>query len=236
MTLVVRFMNQMDADGMNVTARSYATQIANFSYCIGAALAQANAILTGWHIGAKEYDECDRGTRKAAIYGVITASCLSITFALLGNYIVRIFTNDVQMISLVTKLLAIDIVLELGRVTNLVYGQALKTSGDAVFPVVMGAVFMYLAAVGGTYFFGLHLVFSQSVLTSDLQVTSASGRSAWCCAGRAESGRIRDWLIRACIPPFASPFQSLQTAYSVSLLKSHYISVTKYLKYMKHLQ
>ena len=56
MTLVVRFMNQMDADGMNVTARSYATQIANFSYCIGAALAQANAILTGWHIGAKEYE------------------------------------------------------------------------------------------------------------------------------------------------------------------------------------
>ena len=147
----------MGADGMNVTARSYAIQIANFSFCIGAALAQANAILTGWHIGAKEYDECDKGTRKAAIYGVITASCLSITFALLGNYIVRIFTNDVQMINLVTKLLAIDIVLEFGRVTNLVYGQALKTSGDAVFPVVMGAVFMYLAAVGGTYFFGLHL-------------------------------------------------------------------------------
>lgn len=103
MTLVVRFMNQMDADGMNVTARSYAIQIANFSFCIGAALAQANAILTGWHIGAKEYDECDKGTRKAAIYGVITASCLSITFALLGNYIVRIFTNDVQMINLVTN-------------------------------------------------------------------------------------------------------------------------------------
>ena len=39
--------------------------------------------------------------------------------------------------------------------------------------------------------------FSQSVLTSDSQVTSASGLSAWCCAGRAESGRIRDWLIRA---------------------------------------
>ena len=38
--------------------------------------------------------------------------------------------------------------------------------------------------------------FSQSVLTSDSQVTSASGLSAWCCAGRAESGRTRDWLIR----------------------------------------
>lgn len=37
------------------------------------------------------------------------------------------------MISLVKKLLTIDIILEIGRVTNLVYGNALKTSGDAVF-------------------------------------------------------------------------------------------------------
>ena len=54
MTLIVRYMNQMDTDGMNVTARSYTMQIANFSYCIGAALAQANAIMTGWRIGAME--------------------------------------------------------------------------------------------------------------------------------------------------------------------------------------
>ena len=52
-------MNQMDVDGMNVTARSYAIQIANFSYCVGAALAQANAIMTGWRIGAKEFEECN---------------------------------------------------------------------------------------------------------------------------------------------------------------------------------
>ena len=80
MTLIVRFMNQMDAVGMNVTARSYAMQIANFSYCIGAALAQANAIMTGWRIGSKEFEECDRGTRKAVVYGLITATCFSGTF------------------------------------------------------------------------------------------------------------------------------------------------------------
>ncbi len=157
MTLVVRFMNQMDTDGMNVTARSYTMQIANFSYCIGAALAQANAIMTGWRIGAGEYDECDKGTRKAAIYGLITATCFSVTFALTGKYIVHIFTDDAQMINLVVKLLTIDVFLEFGRVTNLIYGQALKTSGDAVFPVIMGAIFMYLFAVGGTYFFGVHM-------------------------------------------------------------------------------
>lgn len=157
MTLIVRYMNQMDTDGMNVTARSYTMQIANFSYCIGAALAQANAIMTGWRIGAKEYDECNKGTRKAAIYGIIAATCFSVTFAATGHFIVHIFTDDVQMINLVVKLLIVDIFLEFGRVTNLVYGQALKTSGDALFPVVMGAIFMYLFAVGGTYFLGIHL-------------------------------------------------------------------------------
>ena len=59
MTLTIRFLNQMDADGVNVTARSYAAQITNFSYCVGAALAQANAIMTGWRIGAKEYEACE---------------------------------------------------------------------------------------------------------------------------------------------------------------------------------
>lgn len=157
MTLIVRYMNQMDTDGMNVTARSYAMQIANFSYCVGAALAQANAIMTGWRIGAKEYDECNKGTKKAAIYGIIAATCFSVTFAATGHFIVHIFTDDVQMINLVVKLLIVDIFLEFGRVTNLVYGQALKTSGDALFPVVMGAIFMYLFAVGGTYFLGIHL-------------------------------------------------------------------------------
>ena len=159
MTFIVRFMNQMDANGMNVTARSYAMQIANFSYCAGAALAQANAIMTGWRIGAKEFEECDRGTRKAVIYGLVTATCFSVTFALSGRFIVHIFTDDAQMISLVVKLLTIDIFLEFGRVTNLVYSQALKTSGDALFPVIMGAIFMYLFAVGGTYFLGIHMGF-----------------------------------------------------------------------------
>ena len=157
MTFIVRFMNQMDVDGMNVTARSYAIQIANFSYCVGAALAQANAIMTGWRIGAKEFEECNRGTRKAAIYGIITATCFSVTFAFAGHFIVHIFTDDIQMINLVVKLLIVDIFLELGRVTNLVYGQALKTSGDAFFPVILGAIFMYLFAVGGTYFLGIHM-------------------------------------------------------------------------------
>lgn len=157
MTLTIRFLNQMDEAGVNVTARAYAAQIANFSYCAGAALAQANAIMTGWRIGEGDYEACDKGTKKAVCIGICVAAGLEGIFALSSDYLVGLFTDDPQMIALVGKLLAIDIVLEVGRVTNLVFGQALKTSGDALFTTIIGVVFMYLCMVGGSWFFGIHL-------------------------------------------------------------------------------
>ncbi|MDY3796673.1 MAG: MATE family efflux transporter [Agathobacter sp.] len=157
LTLTIRFLNQMDANGLNVTARAYAMQIANFSFCVGVSLAQANAILTGWHVGAKEYDKCDKQTKKAAIIGIIVATILDSLFAIFSAQIMRLFSDDPEMVRLVGILLTIDIVLEIGRVSNLVFGQALKTSGDAVFPTVIAAIFMYLCMVLGTYVFGIRL-------------------------------------------------------------------------------
>lgn len=150
-------MNQMDESGFHVTARAYAAQIANFSYCAGAALAQANAIMTGWRIGEGDYEACDKGTKKAAWIGIVVAAGLEIIFVLCADVLIRIFTQDLEMIRLVKILLTIDIVLEVGRVTNLVFGQALKTSGDAIFTTMIGVLFMYLCMVGGTWFFGIHL-------------------------------------------------------------------------------
>lgn len=157
MTLTIRFLNMMDEAGVNVTARAYTAQVANFSYCAGAALAQANAIMTGWRIGEGDYEACDKGTKKVALIGICVGAGLEAIFALSSNYLIRLFTNDAEMIALVGKLLAIDIVLEVGRVTNLVFGQALKTSGDAIFTTIIAVIFMYICMVGGTWFFGIHL-------------------------------------------------------------------------------
>lgn len=126
-------------------------------FSIGAALAGANAIMTGWRVGAKEFDACDRGTKKAALIGIVVAIAVESAFALCAEPIMSLFTDNPEMVAIVAKLLAIDIVLEIGRATNLVFGNALKTSGDALFPVILGAIFMFLCTVCGTYFFGIHL-------------------------------------------------------------------------------
>ena len=87
--------------------------------------------------------------------------------------------------------MVVDIFLEFGRVTNLVYGQALKTSGDAIFPVIMGAIFMYLFAVGGTYFLGIHMGLLAVGAYIAMQVTSVREQLEWCLDGKVENGKVR---------------------------------------------
>ncbi len=157
MAIVMKFLNEMSEDGIYVTAKSYASQITMFSYCAGVALSNANAIIVGWRIGEKRYDECQRATFKAAKLGVITAVAVSGVLALTGKYIMRIFTDDPKIIELVVMILVVDIVLEIGRICNIVFGSALKTAGDATYTVVIAVIFMYLFAVLGTYVFGISL-------------------------------------------------------------------------------
>ena len=157
MAIIMKFLNQMSEDGIYVTAKSYATQVTMFSYCAGVALANANAIIVGWRIGEKKYEECQRATFKAAKLGVVTAVVIAGILALTGKYIMRIFTDDPKLIELVVMILCVDIVLEIGRICNIVFGNALKTAGDATYTVIIAVIFMYLFAVLGSYIFGISL-------------------------------------------------------------------------------
>lgn len=157
MAIVMKFLNEMSDDGIYVTVKSYASQITMFSYCIGVALANANAIIVGWKIGEKKYDECHKATIKAAKLGVITAVLGAGFFVLTGKYVMRIFTDDARIIELVVYVLVVDVVLEIGRICNIVYGNALKTAGDAAYTVIIAVIFMYLCAVLGSYVFGITL-------------------------------------------------------------------------------
>lgn len=157
MMLVLSFLNRMDSTGMQATARAYTAQIANFSYCASSALAQANSILVGWRIGAGEVQLCDRETRRNALVGILLGGCGAGLIALFSDSVLGIFTRDPEMIRLVGILLVIEIALEMGRSANMIFGFSLKASGDAAYPMMIAVVFMFLFAVGGTWFFGVKL-------------------------------------------------------------------------------
>ena len=157
MTLIIRFLNQMDEQGINITARSYVSTITNFSYCVGCALAQANAIRIGWNVGQRHYKRCYKETFTALKYGLIISSAISILFVIFSTPLLSIFTDNYEIIKLASKLLIIDIFLEFGRVTNLIFANALKTTGDAFYIVIVASIVMIVIGVGGTYILGIHL-------------------------------------------------------------------------------
>jgi Na+-driven multidrug efflux pump len=156
-TIVISLLNRMDGTGMHAAAPAYTVQISNFSYCAGAALAHANSILVGWRIGAGELSECDRQTRRNALVGIGLGVGTAGLFAIFSRPILTLFTRDPEMIRLVSILLTVDIFLEIGRAANLVFGFALKTSGDATYPMIIAVTFAFLFAAGGTWYFGIHL-------------------------------------------------------------------------------
>lgn len=157
MALIARMINGMDGEGLNNTARSYAQTITHFSYVIGLSIGQANAIMVGWAIGENKCDEAYKFTLRRLKYGILLCTLVATTLALCSTFVVGLFTNNKEILRLCRMILYLDIILELGRVTNLTIGIALKTSGDAVYTVVIGIIFMFLLGVGGSYLFGVSL-------------------------------------------------------------------------------
>lgn len=157
MALIIRFLNQMDSEGINITARSFVVTITNLSFCAGLALAQANAITIGWNIGQHKFEKSYKDTFKALKYGLIICISISILFVIFSNPILSLFIDNSKIKALAYKLLIIDIFLEIGRIMNLVFANALKTAGDAFYIVVVASIVMLIIGVGGTYFLGIHL-------------------------------------------------------------------------------
>ncbi len=155
--IVISLLNRMDSTGVQAIARAYTAQIANFSMCAGCALAQANAIIVGWRIGAGELEQCDRETRVNALVSIGISGAAAGVFALFSRPVLTLFTRDAGIVEIVSVLLIVEIALEIGRAVNMTFGCALKASGDATYPMVIGIIFMFLCAAGGTWYFGVHL-------------------------------------------------------------------------------
>ncbi|MCR4562776.1 MAG: MATE family efflux transporter [Bacilli bacterium] len=155
MGIVQMFLNKMDSVGFNTTARTYANQVTNFSYCVAVAMAQANVIINGWKIGAGEIKECYKTTNKSALIGIVCGVGLELIFAITSMWFMHIFTGDQNMINTVQIILFIDIALEVGRASNLVYAKALKSAGDSVYPASVAVFVNFICAVGGAYLFGI---------------------------------------------------------------------------------
>ena len=75
--------------------------------------------------------------------------------AAFGTILLGLLTNNPAIIRLGAIILCIDFVLEFGRSVNMMMVNALRSTGDAVFPTILGLFSMWGFAVGVSYILGI---------------------------------------------------------------------------------
>lgn len=141
------------------TARTYVNTILTYIYIFSLAFAAANAVMTGYYIGERNFDLAHKKTIKTAFLSFVVVTAMTIIVNLLSGYILPIFTHNQLIINIVRNVLWLAVILEFGRSLNLIFIQALRSAGDTTFPLVMAVLSMMGVAVTLAYVLGVHFAF-----------------------------------------------------------------------------
>ena len=120
-------------------------------------LAQATMIVTGHLVGAGREDTADRRVMKTLFTSLPVAVGIATLNCLLCPLTLKLFTSSTEALGLVRQILAVGIIMEIGRTINLVIIGSMKAAGDVLFPVLVGMLCMWCIGIGVGYGCGVAL-------------------------------------------------------------------------------
>jgi putative MATE family efflux protein len=138
-----------------VTTKAYVANITLFSLLWGAAFASGTQIKISHLLGERSYKEATSQLVSGVKIALIGCTVLSLFLAIGGPWLLRIFTEDPEVLRLGSQVLWVAVFLEWGRALNVIVGAALRASGDARFVAGFGVASMWLLAVTGAYVIGV---------------------------------------------------------------------------------
>ncbi|WP_286034306.1 MATE family efflux transporter [Fusobacterium necrogenes] len=138
-----------------IASRTYLMLIASFVMTFSIALGHGTAIQVGQLVGAKEMDEAYEKCLKSLKLSIVLAFFVTVLVWIMKSQIMSIFTKDVEILDISLKVFPLMILLEVGRVFNIVIINSLHAAGDIKFPMFIGIVFIFIVAVPFSYIFGL---------------------------------------------------------------------------------
>lgn len=144
---------------MSITTRVYTSNLSMFIYLFSLAIAQANQVLVGYLIGEQKTEDVYHQTFKTQALAVSVSITLSIIAYLASDSLFGLFTQDASILSLGKSLLAVNIILEIGRASNLVLTNALKAAGDVNYPFIFGIIGMWLICIPIAYLLAIPFQF-----------------------------------------------------------------------------
>lgn len=152
--VIVYFVVQMGTAAL--TAFTYGQTITRLSFSFAVSIGLASQIQTSYFVGKGWIDSILARVQKYFITAFFASIVVTSTIYLLRFEIIGLFTTDPEVVMLIAGLMLGSILLEAGRVFNLVFISSLKGAGDISFPVKVGVVSMWGIGAGLTYLLGIH--------------------------------------------------------------------------------
>ena len=126
----------------SLAARQYAVNISMFTYLFAIAIGMGSAIIVGRLVGGDEKDEAYKSVWTSVKWAMLFTFCM-VTLVMIFRYpLLKLFTDNPEVIEIGATVLLLSIVLETGRTMNIVIINSLRAAGDTKFPVIIGAFSM----------------------------------------------------------------------------------------------
>jgi len=137
-----------------LVTHSYTLQLLKYVVLISLAIGWACEIMVGRLAGAGELRAASTLVRKGVRNGLLASGGLALLTALAAPWLLRAFTSDPAVIHAAQLLLWLSLLLETGRVFNLVITGALRATGDVLVPAAASMVSMALVLGVGSFWLG----------------------------------------------------------------------------------
>ncbi len=135
-----------------VTARVFSANFAMFAVILGVGLGNGNQILVAHLVGAHDYKKAFRRTIQSLVASSSTGLLVAIVVALLGEHLLRLYTENPEVLRLGSACLWCDVLLQPFKSANVVLTSSLRAAGDSKFPAICGSLMMWTLGVGSALF------------------------------------------------------------------------------------
>ena len=134
-----------------VSSKIYTQTITSFIFSIGVAAGVAGNLVIGNLYRNKNYDQIKYFAVRNANRISLIAAAVNLILASFGQFLVRIFTDNPEIIKIVRELLFFQILLDPMRVANEVLVNSLNVLKDVKFPVIVGIITTYALVIPLSY-------------------------------------------------------------------------------------
>lgn len=151
--IIISFIGTLGTAAL--TTKIYSRSINFFIILFTISMANGASIIIGQLMGAKEYDEIYKRCLRYLRYGIIASLLGALLLFIFYRPVLGLFTDSEEVFQAARILFFLGIILEPGRVFNIVIIGALRATGDVKFPVIMGIIFQWSVGVGFGFLFGI---------------------------------------------------------------------------------